>query len=206
MNITVISVGKIKEKYFTAAIDEYSKRLSRFAKLNIIEVADEKIPDNASEKEMEQIKEKEGNKIIKSIEENLGLKFNEEEVKIDICEGYQDKGNFSGSSIKDNMVFRYNNRCKCGTFYHELSHRIITEYDMFEKLKEKFNLKDEHQIFDLFLYDAIEETYGAEAALFRVEYEKTFPESEFKESWDYALSMNKEERKNILKEMVNVVK
>ena len=54
MNITVISVGKIKEKYFTAAIDEYSKRLSRFAKLNIIEVADEKIPDNASEKEMEQ--------------------------------------------------------------------------------------------------------------------------------------------------------
>ena len=58
MNITVISVGKIKEKYFTAAIDEYSKRLSRFAKLNIIEVADEKIPDNASEKEMEQIKEK----------------------------------------------------------------------------------------------------------------------------------------------------
>ena len=51
MNITVISVGKIKEKYFTAAIDEYSKRLSRFAKLNIIEVADEKIPDNASEKE-----------------------------------------------------------------------------------------------------------------------------------------------------------
>ena len=62
MNITVISVGKIKEKYFTAAIDEYSKRLSRFAKLNIIEVADEKIPDNASEKEMEQIKEKEGNK------------------------------------------------------------------------------------------------------------------------------------------------
>ena len=68
MNITVISVGKIKEKYFTAAIDEYSKRLSRFAKLNIIEVADEKIPDNASEKEMEQIKEKEGNKIIKSID------------------------------------------------------------------------------------------------------------------------------------------
>ena len=64
MNITVISVGKIKEKYFTAAIDEYSKRLSRFAKLNIIEVGDEKIPDNASEKEMEQIKEKEGNLMI----------------------------------------------------------------------------------------------------------------------------------------------
>ena len=65
MNITVISVGKIKEKYFTAAIDEYSKRLSRFAKLNIIEVADEKIPDNA-----EQIKEKEGNKILAKLPQN----------------------------------------------------------------------------------------------------------------------------------------
>ena len=76
MNITVISVGKIKEKYFTAAIDEYSKRLSRFAKLNIIEVADEKIPDNASEKEMEQIKEKEGNKILANFRKiRLSLHF-----------------------------------------------------------------------------------------------------------------------------------
>ena len=60
MNINIISVGKIKEKYFTAAIDEYAKRLSRFVKLNITEVPDEKIPDNASGKEMELIKEKEG--------------------------------------------------------------------------------------------------------------------------------------------------
>lgn len=170
----------------------------------VLECKDEKYQMHYIEYSL--VLEKEGSKIIKSIEENLGLKFNEEEVKIDICEGYQDKGNFSGSSIKDNMVFRYNNRCKCGTFYHELSHRIITEYDMFEKLKEKFNLKDEHQIIDLFLYDAIEEVYGTEAALYRVEYEKTFPEPEFKDSWDYALSMNKEERKNILKEMVKVIK
>lgn len=67
MNINIISVGKIKEKYFTAAIDEYSKRLSRFVKLTITEVPDEKIPDNASEKEMEQIKEKEGLKILSKI-------------------------------------------------------------------------------------------------------------------------------------------
>lgn len=70
MNITVIGVGKIKEKYFTAAIEEYSKRLSRFAKLNIIEIPDEKIPDNASEKEMEQIKQKEGAKILEKIPAN----------------------------------------------------------------------------------------------------------------------------------------
>lgn len=70
MNITVIGVGKIKEKYFTSAIEEYSKRLSRFIKLNIIEVADEKIPDNASEKENEQIKEKEGARILAKIPQN----------------------------------------------------------------------------------------------------------------------------------------
>lgn len=64
MNITVVAVGKIKERYFTDAISEYSKRLSRFVKLDIIEVSDEKIPDNASEKEAEQIKEKEGEKIL----------------------------------------------------------------------------------------------------------------------------------------------
>ena len=70
MNITVIGVGKIKEKYFTAAIDEYAKRLSRFVKLDIIEIPDEKIPDNASEKEMEQIKQKEGAKILEKIPAN----------------------------------------------------------------------------------------------------------------------------------------
>ncbi len=67
MNINIICVGKIKEKYFTAAIEEYSKRLSRFSRLNIIEVADEKIPDNASEKECEIVKNKEGAKIISKL-------------------------------------------------------------------------------------------------------------------------------------------
>lgn len=70
MNINIISVGKIKEKYFTAAIDEYAKRLSRFVRLNITEVPDEKIPDNASEKEMEMIKEKEGAKILAKLSAN----------------------------------------------------------------------------------------------------------------------------------------
>lgn len=70
MNINIISVGKIKEKYFTAAIEEYSKRLSRFVKLNIIEVPDEKIPDNASEKEIDIIKEKEGGKILAKLPDN----------------------------------------------------------------------------------------------------------------------------------------
>lgn len=147
----------------------------------------------------------EGNKIIDSIEKAIGLKFKEEEIIINICKGFKDKGNFAGNNIKEEMIFRYNNRCKIGTFFHELSHRIIMEYNMFEKVKEKYELKDEHQLIDLFLYDAIEKAYGKNAAQLRVEYEKNFPEKEFLESWNYALTMDKGERKNLLKEMLNVI-
>lgn len=71
MNITVICVGKIKEKFYRDAICEYSKRLSRYCKLEIIEVSDEKTPDNASIKEEEMIKDKEGEGILKNIKENM---------------------------------------------------------------------------------------------------------------------------------------
>lgn len=71
MNITLITVGKIKEKYLKDAIDEYSKRLKRYCKLDVIEVADEKTPDNASEKEELQIKAKEGEAILKHIKDNM---------------------------------------------------------------------------------------------------------------------------------------
>ena len=64
MNITVIGVGKIKEKFFTDAIKEYSKRLGRFGSFEVIEIPDESIPQNASEKQQEQIKEREGEKIL----------------------------------------------------------------------------------------------------------------------------------------------
>ncbi|WP_297426028.1 23S rRNA (pseudouridine(1915)-N(3))-methyltransferase RlmH [Clostridium sp.] len=71
MNITIITVGKIKEKYLKDAIEEYSKRLGRYCKLEIIELADEKTPDNASEKEEEAIKEKEGQGILNKIKDNM---------------------------------------------------------------------------------------------------------------------------------------
>ncbi|AQR98218.1 23S rRNA (pseudouridine(1915)-N(3))-methyltransferase RlmH [Clostridium saccharoperbutylacetonicum] len=71
MNITIITVGKIKEKYLRDAIDEYSKRLGRYCKLDIVELADEKTPDNASEKEEEAIKEKEGLGILSKIKDNM---------------------------------------------------------------------------------------------------------------------------------------
>jgi 23S rRNA (pseudouridine1915-N3)-methyltransferase len=70
MNITVISVGKLKEKYLKEAIEEYAKRLQRYCKISIIELQDEKTPDNASEKEELQIKSKEGEAILKNIKDN----------------------------------------------------------------------------------------------------------------------------------------
>ena len=70
MNITIISVGKIKEKYIKLGIEEFSKRLSRYCKLTMVEVPDEKTPDNASEREMELIKDKEGKQILNKIKEN----------------------------------------------------------------------------------------------------------------------------------------
>lgn len=71
IKISIICVGKIKEKYFTMAIDEYSKRLSKYIKLNIIEVADEKAPENISKAEEEIIKEKEGERILKNIKDEF---------------------------------------------------------------------------------------------------------------------------------------
>lgn len=67
MQITLITVGKIKEKYFKSAIDEYAKRLSRYVSLNQIEVADEKAPENLSDAQMQQVKDAEGMRILKKI-------------------------------------------------------------------------------------------------------------------------------------------
>ncbi|PJI08571.1 MULTISPECIES: 23S rRNA (pseudouridine(1915)-N(3))-methyltransferase RlmH [Clostridium] len=71
MNITLVTVGKLKEKYLKDAITEYSKRLTRYCKLNIIELQDEKTPENASLKEDNLIKEKEGEKILSAIKDNM---------------------------------------------------------------------------------------------------------------------------------------
>ena len=67
MDITIIAVGKIKEKYMVQAVKEYSKRLSRYCNLNIIEVEDERAPENLSPKQMEMVKDKEGKRILSKI-------------------------------------------------------------------------------------------------------------------------------------------
>ena len=70
MNITLITVGKIKEKYLKDAIAEYSKRLSKYCKLEIVEVADEKTPDQASENVERQIRQKEGERILRYVKDD----------------------------------------------------------------------------------------------------------------------------------------
>ena len=69
MRINIVCVGKIKEKYLKLGIDEFKKRLSKYCKLDIIELDDEKAPENLSDKEMEMIKDKEGKKILAKIKD-----------------------------------------------------------------------------------------------------------------------------------------
>lgn len=70
MNIHIISVGKIKEKYLKLGIEEFSKRLSSYCKLSIIELPDEQAPEHLSEKELEQIKNREGEKILSKVKQD----------------------------------------------------------------------------------------------------------------------------------------
>ena len=67
MEIKILSVGKIKEKYLTDAIAEYAKRLGRYCRLSFIQVADEKTPDHASDAVNRQIRETEGGRLLKQI-------------------------------------------------------------------------------------------------------------------------------------------
>ena len=67
MKIKIVTVGKLKEKYLKDGIAEYSKRISRFATVEMVELADEKTPDHASDSENEKILDLEGNRILSKI-------------------------------------------------------------------------------------------------------------------------------------------
>lgn len=73
MKITIIAVGKVKEKYYRDAVAEYAKRLSKYCRFEIIEVEDEKTPDKASETVEMQIKEKEAERILKHVKDDAHL-------------------------------------------------------------------------------------------------------------------------------------
>ena len=69
MNVKILCVGKIKEKFYRDAISEYSKRLSKYCSLEVIEVSDEKTNENSSETEIALVKAKEGERILKHIKD-----------------------------------------------------------------------------------------------------------------------------------------
>ena len=70
MKISILCVGKVKEKFYREAIDEFTKRLSRYCKLEIIEVSDEKTEEQSSETEIRLVKEKEGERLLKNLKED----------------------------------------------------------------------------------------------------------------------------------------
>ena len=105
MKITVITVGKIKEKYLRDAIAEYAKRLSRYCKLEIVEVADEKTPDQASETVEEQIRDKEGERILKYIRDDMYVITLEIGGKMVSSEELADKINMLGIRGQSSVAF-----------------------------------------------------------------------------------------------------
>lgn len=104
MNIKVIAVGKIKEKYIQEGIKEFTKRLSRYCILDILEIEDEKAPENLSEKEMEIVKKKEGERILAKIPQNSFI------ISLEIM-GKQLSSEQLSKKIDDLMVNGVNDIC-----------------------------------------------------------------------------------------------
>jgi len=132
MNIKIITVGKLKEDYLKAGIAEYTKRLSRFAKTTIIELADEKTPDKASEAQNQQILMKEGARIVLAIE---GKQFPSEAFAQKLADvtlaGYSDITFIIGGSLglDPTIKQRANMKMSFGllTLPHQLMRLVLVE-------------------------------------------------------------------------------
>lgn len=105
MKVTILCVGKVKEKFYQQAIQEFAKRLSKYCNLSIIEVADEKTPDHASESIERQIKEKEGARLMKYIREDAYVCALAIEGEMVTSEGLSEKIEKLGISGKSNVMF-----------------------------------------------------------------------------------------------------
>jgi len=143
MRIKVISVGRIKEKFYVNAIKEYTKRLSAYCKLEEIEVADEKCPEQLSDKEMLQVKEKEGQRILSKIKDQdyvmalaiEGKMISSEDLAHHIntlgIQGKSDIAFIIGGSLglSDEVMKRSNYEISFSkmTFPHQLMKVILTE-------------------------------------------------------------------------------
>ena len=142
IHINIVCVGKIKEKYLKDAIDEYSKRLSKYCKLEIIEINDEPIPNNLSEKTAEIIKNIEGDKILAKIKNSYiisldlqGKQYSSEEFaekieKISVNSNSSISFIIGGSLGLSNFVINNSNELICFskmTFPHQLIRLFLLE-------------------------------------------------------------------------------
>ncbi|MCR5609351.1 MAG: 23S rRNA (pseudouridine(1915)-N(3))-methyltransferase RlmH [Lachnospiraceae bacterium] len=143
MKVTILCVGKIKEKFFNMAIDEYKKRLSRYIKMDIIEVADEKTPDDASELMENIIKNKEGERILQHIKDDtyvIALAINGVMLdSVELSKKIEELGIFGKSNItfviggslglSDNVLKRADYKLSFSkmTFPHQLMRVILLE-------------------------------------------------------------------------------
>lgn len=105
MKISIVCVGKIKEKFYRDALAEFEKRLSKYCKFEIVEVADEKTPDRASAQEEELIKEKEAVRILGKIKEDAYVCTLEILGKRYTSPGFADFINGLAVNGKSNIVF-----------------------------------------------------------------------------------------------------
>lgn len=105
MKLTIVAVGKLKEKYLKEGISEYSKRLSRFCELQVIEVEDEQAPDNLSESQEIQVKRKESERILKKVKEGSALVVLDLKGKKLNSEGFANKLNSFFISGKSHITF-----------------------------------------------------------------------------------------------------
>lgn len=143
MNIKIIGVGRLKEKYLKQGIEEYAKRLSKFAKFEVVEVPDEKAPEQLSEAEMLQVKEREGERILDKIKDHeyvfalaiLGKERSSEELAAEIDKlatyGNSDITFVIGGSLglSDAVLKRANTQISFGRFTlpHQLMRLVLTE-------------------------------------------------------------------------------
>lgn len=143
MNIRIVAVGKIKEKYIQEGINEFTKRLSRYCSLDIVEIDDEKAPENLSEKEMEIVKAKEGERILGKMHENsfiisleiMGKQLSSEELskKVDdlMIDGINDITFIIGGSLglSQDVINKSDFKLSFSkmTFPHQLMRLILLE-------------------------------------------------------------------------------
>ena len=143
LSINILCVGKIKEKFFRDAIEEYSKRLSKYSVIKVIEVSDEKTAENASPTEIDIIKDKEGERLLKHIGDRdyvialaiLGKQYDSVAFSKYIEDlGIQGKSSIvfviGGSlGLSDNVLARANSQISFSkmTFPHQLMRVILLE-------------------------------------------------------------------------------